>query len=198
MTPFRTTLKETWSRLTWPDLVSTAVAAGGLLATLFGFSGGPFRFLKYLAVLAGVYLLFRLIGWWRDRLLWSLRNRLMVAYLFIAVVPILSIVTLAVLAGRILYSQLGAYLLHEDLQQRIAMIADIAEHIAAAHANLPRGIDEQESERVLAAQSHLVHDRELPGLSIVFSNDESLLRKVSVARALFFAGMVKESEQLYL
>ncbi len=198
MTPFRTTLKETWSRLTWPDLVSTAVAAGGLLATLFGFSGGPFRFLKYLAVLAGVYLLFRLIGWWRDRLLWSLRNRLMVAYLFIAVVPILSIVTLAVLAGRILYSQLGAYLLHEDLQQRIAMIADIAEHIAAAHANLPRGIDEQESERVLAAQSHLVHDRELPGLSIVFSNDESLLRKVSVARALSFAGIVQESEQLSL
>ncbi len=198
MTPFRTTLKETWSRLTWPDLVSTAVAAGGLLATLFGFSGGPFRFLKYLAVLAGVYLLFRLIGWWRDRLLWSLRNRLMVAYLFIAVVPILSIVTLAVLAGRILYSQLGAYLLHEDLQQRIAMIADIAEHIAAAHANLPRGIDEQESERVLAAQSHLVHDRELPGLSIVFSNDASLLRKVSVPGALSFAGIVQESEQLSL
>ena len=198
MTPFRTTLKETWSRLTWPDLVSTAVAAGGLLATLFGFSGGPFRFLKYLAVLAGIYLLFRLIGWWRDRLLWSLRNRLMVAYLFIAVVPILSIVTLAVLAGRILYSQLGAYLLHEDLQQRIAMIADIAEHIAAAHANLPRGIDEQESERVLAAQSHLVHDRELPGLSIVFSNDASLLRKVSVPGALSFAGIVQESEQLSL
>src|SRR5713101_3073619 len=198
MTPFRTTLKETWSRLTWPDLVSTAVAAGGLLATLFGFSGGPFRFLKYLAVLAGVYLLFRLIGWWRDRLLWSLRNRLMVAYLFIAVVPILSIVTLAVLAGRILYSQLGAYLLHEDLQQRIAMIADIAEHIAAAHANLPRGIDEEKSERVLAAQSHLVHDRELPGLSIAFSNDASLLRKVSVPGALSFAGIVQESEQLSL
>src|SRR6266853_494923 len=146
MTPFRTTIKEVWSRLTWPDLVSTAAAAGGLLAAIFGFSGGLFSFLKYLAVLAGVYLLFRLIGWWRDRLLWSLRNRLMVAYLFIAVVPILSIVTLAVLAGRILYSQLGAYLLHEDLQQRIAMIADIAKNIAAAHANLHRGIDEKESE----------------------------------------------------
>src|SRR6266478_4400402 len=198
MTPFRASLKEVWSRLTWPDLISTAVAAGGLLAALFGLQGGPFSFLKYLAVVASVYLLFRLIGWWRDRLLWSLRNRLIVAYLFIAVVPILSIVTLAVLAGRILYSQLGAYLLHEDLQQRIAMIADIAEHIAAAHANLPRGIDEEESERVLAAQSHSVHDRELPGLSIVFSNDASLLRKVSVPGALSFAGIVQESEQLAL
>src|SRR6266436_9718451 len=198
MTPFRAKFQEFWSRLTWPDLVSTTVGAGGLLAAVFGLQGGVFSFLKYLAVVATVYLLFRLIAWWRDRLLWSLRNRLMVAYLFIAVVPILSIVTLAVLAGRILYSQLGAYLLHEDLQQRIAMIADIAEHIAAAHANLPRGIDEEESERVLAAQSHSVHDRELPGLSITFSNDASLLRKVSVARALSFAGIVQESEQLSL
>jgi sigma-B regulation protein RsbU (phosphoserine phosphatase) len=198
MTSFRATLKEAWSRLTWPDLVSTAVAAGGLLASIFGFSGGLFSFWKYLAVLAGVYLLFRLIGGWRDRLLWSLRNRLMVAYLFIAVVPFLSIVTIAVLAGRILYSQLGAYLLHEDLQQRIAMTADISEHIAAAHANLPKGIDEEQSERVLAAQSHSVHDRELPGLSIVFSNDESLLRKVSAPGSVSFAGIVQESEQLSL
>jgi len=107
-------------------------------------------------------------------------------------------VTLAVLAGRILYSQLGAYLLHEDLQQRIAMIADISEHIAAAHATLPRGISEQESERVLAAQSHSVHDRELPGLSIVFSNDASLLQKVSAPGALSFAGIVQEGDQLSL
>src|SRR5262249_8130380 len=76
---------------------------------------------------------------------------------------ILSIVTLAVFAGRIVYSQLGAYLLHEDLQERIALIADIAEHIAAAHATLPARTSEEESERVLAAQS-TVHDRELPGL----------------------------------
>jgi len=195
MTPFRTTFKEVWSRLTWPDLVSTAAAAGGLLAVIFGFSGGLFSFLKYLAVLAGVYLLFRLIGWWRDRLLWSLRNRLMVAYLFIAVVPILSIVTLAVLAGRILYSQLGAYLLHEDLQQRIAMIADISEHIAAAHATLPKGISEEESERVLASQSHSVHDRELPGLTIAFSNDANLLRKVAGPGAQSFSGIVQEGNR---
>src|SRR5258708_88359 len=132
MTIFRGNLKEVWSCLTWPDLVSAAVAAAGLLASIFDLRGGLFSFLKYLAVVASVYLLVRLIGWWRNRLLWSLRNRLIVAYLFIAtirrlrrlqsnrlivaylfiaVVPFLSIVTLAVLEGRILYSQLGAYLL---------------------------------------------------------------------------------------
>ena len=198
MTPFRANLKEAWRRLTWPDLVSTAVAAAGVLSSLFGLQGGLFSFLKYLAVLASLYLLFRLIGWWRDRLLWSLRNRLIVAYLFIAVVPFLSIVTLAVLAGRILYSQLGAYLLHEDLQRRVAMIADISEHIAAAHATLPKGITEEESERVLAAQSHSVHDRELPGLDIAFSNNAGLLRKVAGPVSMSFAGIVQEGDRLSL
>lgn len=198
MKPLLISLKEVWSRLSWLDVVCSAIVVMGLLVELLGVSGGIFNFLEYLAVLAGLYLVFRFIGWWRNRLLWSLRNRLIVAYLFIAVVPILSIVTLAVFAGRIVYSQLGAYLLHEDLQRRTAMIADIAEHIAAAHATLPPGTSEAESERVLAAQSRTVHDRELPGLEITFSNDAGLLRKVAGPDATAFAGMVQLDKELSL
>src|SRR5467141_63205 len=198
MTPFRAKFQEFWSRLTWPDLVSTTVGAGGLLAAIFGFSGGFFSFLKYLAVLAGVYLLFRFIGWWRNRLLWSLRNRLIVAYLFIAFVPILLTVTLVFLAGRILYSQLGAYLLHEDIQHRIEMIADISEHIAIAHQTLPSNVTERESERILAAQSHAVHGQELPGLSISFSSDTSLLRKIASPGKKSFAGLLQQADELSL
>jgi phosphoserine phosphatase RsbU/P len=196
MTSFRANLKEIWSRLTWPDVVSAAVAAGGLLAGILGFNGGFFNFLKYLAVLAGVYLLFRLIGWWRNRLLWSLRNRLIIAYLFIAAVPILSIVTLVVLAARILYSQLGAYLLYEDIHQRISMIADISEHIAIAHQTLPASVKDEDSERILAAQSHAVHDRELPGLKIVFSNDQTLSRKIIPKGKRSFTGLLQEGDAL--
>src|ERR1700687_1210530 len=197
MTPFRANLKEVWSRLTWPDLVSTAVAAGGLLAAIFGFNGGFFSFLEYLAVLAGIYLLFRFIGWWRNRLLWSLRNRLIVAYLFIAFVPILLTVTLVFLAGRILYSQLGAYLLHEDIQHRIEMIADISEHIAIAHQTLPSNVTERESERILAAQSHAVHAQELPGLSISFSRGTFLLHNVAPGKKSF-AGLLHQGDTLSL
>ena len=46
-----------------------------------------------------------------SELLWSLRNRLIVAYIFIAFVPIILLLVLAVLAAQIIYSQLGAYLL---------------------------------------------------------------------------------------
>ena len=196
MTPIRANLKQIWSRLTWPDLVSTVVVAGGSLAAIFEFKAGFFSFLKYLAVLAGIYLVFRLIGWWRNRLLWSLRNRLIVAYLFIAAVPILSIVVLAVLAARILYSQLGAYLLYEDIHQRIEMLADISEHIAIAHQTLPPSVTDADSERVLAAQSHAVHDRELPDLSIGFSKDHTLARKVIPEGKRSFAGLLQEGDKL--
>ena len=197
MKPLFTSLKEVWALLSWLDVVCSALVVAGLLLELLGASGGVFNFIEYLAVLAAVYILIRFVGWWRSRLLWSLRNRLIVAYLFIAVVPILSIVTLAVFAGRIVYSQLGSYLLHEDLQRRRDMIADIAEHIAAAHATLPKGTSEEESERVLEAQSHTVHDRELPGLEITFSNDATLLRKVAGSN-LAFAGMVQTDKDLFL
>ncbi len=196
MRSFRASLNEAWNRLAWPDLVSTSVVTAGLLAAIFGLHGGLFSFLKYLAALASVYLFVRFIGWWRTRLLWSLRNRLIVAYLFIAAVPILSIVTLAVLAARILYSQLGAYLLYEDIHQRISMLADISEHIAIAHQTLPPSVTDQESERVLAAQSHAVHDRELPGLGIRFSNDQTLARKIIPAGKRAFAGLLQEGDAL--
>jgi sigma-B regulation protein RsbU (phosphoserine phosphatase) len=198
MTALSANLRNAWRRLSRIDLFAFGLILGGVVCASLDLSGGIASFLKFVAMIATVYALFRLAGWWRTRLLWSLRNRLIVAYLFIAVVPILLIVTLVVLAGQILYSQLGAYLLYDDLHQRIAMIADITEHIAAAHGTLPKGITEEEAERVLAAQSHLVHDQELPELGIEFSNDETVLRKVAGAGKNSFAGLVEEGESLYL
>jgi phosphoserine phosphatase RsbU/P len=197
MTPLRASLKEIWRSLSWLDLVTTAIAAVGLLLVGLGVNGGLFDFLKYLAVLAGIYLVVRFLSRWRSRLLWSLRNRLIVAYLFIAVVPILLIITLVLLAGRIFYSQLGAYLLHEDIQQRIEMIRDISEHIAIAHRSPPAGVTTEESEQVLAAQSHAVHDRDLPGLTIRFSNDSSLLGRVASGKESF-AGLLQQGDTLSL
>jgi serine phosphatase RsbU (regulator of sigma subunit) len=114
--------------------------------------------------------------------------------LFIAFVPILSIFILVVMAARILYSQLGAYLLYEDIHHRIEMIADIAQHIAIAHRTLPPSITEKEAERILALQSAAVHDRELPGLDINFSSNLSLLSKVDKQGKNSFAGLLQEGD----
>ena len=198
MKSFFSSLKEVYSRLSWLDIVCSAIVALGLLVALLGINRKIFNFLEFLAVVAAVYLFVRFVGWWRSRLLWSLRNRLIVAYLFIAVVPILSIVVLVVIGARILYSQLGAYLLYEDIHKRIEMIADIAQHIAIAHRTLPASTTEKESEGILAAQSQAVHDRELPKLTIDFSSDLSLLRKIAGRGQDSFAGLLQEGNSLSL
>jgi phosphoserine phosphatase RsbU/P len=198
MSALRTQFGEYWRRLSRLDLVALVVLLAGLVASEVDVQSRILGFLEFLAILSIGYLLYRVVAWGRNRLLWSLRNRLIVAYLFIAVVPILLIMTFVVLAGRFLYSQLGAYLLYEDLHRRIEMITDITQHIAAAHDFLPAGITEQESERVLAAQSHGVHDRELPGLTIDFSNDVSLLRRVAGPGRVYFAGLLQDEEGLAL
>src|SRR5260370_35080310 len=56
----------------------------------------------------------------------------------------------------------------------------------------------EESERILAAQSHAVHDHELPGLSISFSEDASLLRKVAPVGKRSFAGLLQQGDTLSL
>src|SRR5260370_38204343 len=63
MTAFRANFIEVWNRLSWLDLASTALSAGGLILTLLGISGGLASFLKYLAVFAGIFLFCRFIGW---------------------------------------------------------------------------------------------------------------------------------------
>jgi len=96
----------------------------------------PF-FITFLVLIAVVYLLVRLILIARRSLLWRLRNRLIVAYIFIAVVPMLLLVTMVGLAGYLLELQIGAHLLRDDLKQRENMIAADASAIAGVVGREP-------------------------------------------------------------
>src|SRR5262249_18334937 len=155
-----------WRRLSRPDLTAIFFAVLGLAAVLTDRSGGAYSFLKFVGLLSAAYLTFRAISWWRNRLLWSLRNRLIVAYLFIGVVPVLLLLTLAILAGQIFYSQLGGYLLYEDIHDRLGSMADSAANIAGAERTLPKTIADQVVEDALDAQIRLAYAKQLPGLKI--------------------------------
>jgi phosphoserine phosphatase RsbU/P len=193
MTPLRANLREFWNRLSRSELAAMIVVTAGLTATILGIEGRFFDFLKYFAVISALYLVFRVIAWGRSRLLWSLRNRLIVAYVFIAFVPVLLIISFVVLAGNFLYTQLGAYLLYEDLHRRIGIMADIRDHIAAARETL-RNVNQEEAERILSAQAHTVHDTELPDLTIDFSDDATQISKIAPGKDRF-AGLVQIDAQ---
>jgi sigma-B regulation protein RsbU (phosphoserine phosphatase) len=68
----------------------------------------------------GVFLAFR---WVRNRVLWRLRNRLMVTYVFIGVVPVLLILLMAGIAIFLFAGQFATYLATADLQAEARSLA---------------------------------------------------------------------------
>src|SRR5215510_5965613 len=160
-----------WRRLSWPDLAAMVLVSLGGTAMLMRLSGGGYSFLRFLALLSAGYLAFRLIAWGRSRLLWSLRNRLIVAGMFLALVPVLLLVTLAALAGQVLYSQLGGYILYEDIHGRLGRMADSAASIAAAERTLTASVPDKVVEESLDAQVYLAQGKDLPELKIEFHAD---------------------------
>ncbi len=101
----------------------------------------PFAsFVAFLSFAALAYLIARVIPWMRRQLLWRLRNRLIVAYVFIAVVPVVLLATIVGLGLILLELQIGAHLFRDDLQNRISVLAADTDSIAAAlnrEPNLP-------------------------------------------------------------
>ncbi len=101
-------------------VLSWATPLGSYLSSL-----GAWRVILF--VIATGYLMVRLLRWARKRLLWGLRNRLIVAYIFIAVVPVVLLLAMVTLSGYLLYFQLGAHLLQDDLSERVTEVSHIAE-----------------------------------------------------------------------
>ncbi len=89
-----------------------------------------YPFFRLSLYVSGIWLAFRLTRLAIRRGIWRLRNRLLAAYLFMAVVPILLIGTLAVLAARAVVSQLAVYLVTSELDRRIEGLRLLGESLA--------------------------------------------------------------------
>lgn len=133
-------------------------AAWGALISLLGYAAadlagaGRLRFVFGLLLLFfGAWFGFRLLASWRKRLLWRLRNRLVVAYLFIAVIPILLIVGMVALTAYMLYGQLAGYLLATDLESKALQLGAVNLGLTAELAGrvAPAAFDEQDLRRLL-------------------------------------------------
>jgi len=167
-----------------------ALDAVAWLASLAGFRIPFAGFLHFLFFLSAGYLAVRGISWLRREGLWSLRNRLIVAYLFIAVVPVVLLLIMSGLSAYLIYSQLGAHLLRDDLQKRVEKLADVAEAVASA-----RGA--RSSSTVAVATLLEASSRELPGIRLEESDGWELL-SLGGETAERFAGIVQAENSLWL
>jgi phosphoserine phosphatase RsbU/P len=97
-----------------------------------GTFGGWAGFFEFIAICSGILLLIR---WIRQKLLWRLRNRLIVTYVFIGVIPVVLIVAMVVIAGYILGNQLTTMLVHRDLQAEVLSLDTLNSTVSLEIAN---------------------------------------------------------------
>ncbi len=89
---------------------------------------------------------------------WRLRNRLLVAYLFIAVLPILLILTLVGLGGYMLATQVAVYLVRSELDRRVASLDSAVQILAATGDDL--------SDAILGRTAE-AYEKRFPGITFV-------------------------------
>jgi sigma-B regulation protein RsbU (phosphoserine phosphatase) len=189
-----------WKKLTAADWVALTVLVLGVVVAWSAETGAlpGMGLLRFLAIVAVFYLLYRFWTRWRTQLLWSLRNRLIVAYVFIAIVPVLLLLIFAGLLGQIIYSQLGAYLLYHDIEDRLEMLGDSSATLAAAESTMPPNTDQDSMEKALAAQVLIAEGKELPGLVVKFGIDPRQFREIAGTGAKSFSGLIQRGGQLHL
>ena len=181
------------------DRVALGILLLSLIARLGVLAGVHLPYstlLAFLSFLAIIYLVVRLIPWFRTQVMWPLRNRLIVAYVFIAVVPVILLLSMAGVAMYGLYLQLGAHLLHDDLQNHVdAISADTDALTAAIEQEVAKGTSAQDESllskpdvaRLIAAEK-----TENPELRVYLNRGTHLIEK---GDGHHFAGMVEWNEK---
>ena len=117
-----------WRKLARLEKAFLAVLLLDIILT-FAAPASGWRLLTSIAAwLLGIVAAVRLIRRYAAQIIWRLRNRLIVAYVFIAVVPVLLIVVLVASATYVVTGQVAVYLVHSELERRVALLIGVAEH----------------------------------------------------------------------
>ena len=208
----RNTMRKIWPKSRLARLTAGAAFVYVILRLAGWISGRAVsgtRFVGVVLFLAAVLLTFRLLGRLRRLILWRLRNRLLVTYVFIAVVPVVLIVAMVLLSGYLTFGQLGAYLLISDLQTKAdeidaanrALLGDLAEHVRAGErlSEAVRHIMPQWSGELIAGMPGLASRAEL-GKEAYGMEEAGTLRPVAQPLPEWsrrgFSGIVRDGDGL--
>ncbi len=120
------------------------------------------------ALVTGVWLAIRLLRMAARHATWRLRNRILVTYLFIAVVPIVLVAGLAIASGYALVAQLAVYLVTSELDRRIDGVKSAAESVVrTAPTDRPA---------VMKGMIDLFYREHYPGIAVALRESGKLIR----------------------
>lgn len=92
----------------------------------------------FLAYLASFLFVIVALRWFRNRLMWALRNRLIVTYMFIGVIPVVLLVCMGLLITYLFVGQFATYVATSDLQSEIRQIDAVNKRLASEIATAIR------------------------------------------------------------
>jgi sigma-B regulation protein RsbU (phosphoserine phosphatase) len=126
-----------WRRVGGIEKAFLVVMALYALLYFSGIAPGLATVLAAAAFVLGLAAFFRLLRRTMRVALWRLRNRLVAAYLLFAVVPIVLILLLAAIAGRVIIGQMAVYLVSNELSRRMSFLDGPAEGLLRLASNHP-------------------------------------------------------------
>ncbi len=162
-------------------------AYGAALSAVDRFQGGVPSLLWFVFwvtfIPAAVYVLLRLGRFVKRKLLWRLRWRLMVTYVFIAVVPILLILIQVGLGAYIVNGQFASFLVASRLHERADRLGQLSSVLAYHAEHVP-----VQPPELLVQQLQAVMVSDLRGRAADYPGLEITLRLGNLARAFKFDG----------
>jgi sigma-B regulation protein RsbU (phosphoserine phosphatase) len=186
------------------DRIACAILLAFLMGMVVRTVLGPFpggSWINVAAILAGVYMAARLLPWLRTKLLWSLRSRLVVAYIFIAVVPIVLVLTMAALSSYLLYLQFGAHLIDDEFQQRMSTVSNTANALLGTIRNQPESVGSTDADlmaRPTVASVMDVARQRVPDLRVTVQRGRGIPLRGEHANEDELAGVFEVDSRLYL
>jgi phosphoserine phosphatase RsbU/P len=153
----------------WPGRLFVASAAVKVVLGLLGLAGELPRLAGTLSSAATIGLIvsvaffaWRLFVLMKRRLLWRVRRRLILSYIFIGVVPSLLIVIFFLLGGVLIFMNVSAYLFKDGYD---AMVDDVKLYVESAASEMSRS---PESANQSIVRIHRNTSRKYPVLSFVY------------------------------
>lgn len=132
---FLADLRKFWRGLSWAGRIFLLCAIVLAVFRAVNVSNWISSLAGWAAIVSGAILTYQTIRYTIRKSIWRLRNRLLVVYLFIALVPVLLLVTLAAASIWGMSGQIAVYLATSEFDRRISFLKGAADrllHIPAA------------------------------------------------------------------
>jgi sigma-B regulation protein RsbU (phosphoserine phosphatase) len=108
--------------------------------------------IDFLTFIAAILLFVLFVRWLRHDLMWRLRNRLIVTYVFMAVVPILLLIAMAGIAGYIFAGQFATFIVTGDIRSELKSLEAANGTLADALAGQLRRGERPNATTILAVE----------------------------------------------